>query len=341
MRITVNDIAKLANVSQSTVSKVLNGYPNVKESTKQEVMKTIKELNFTPDAVARSMITKRTNTLGLIVGDISNPYFAETAKIIIEKAQSKGYNVIISNTNHDDQNLEKAIETLLSKRVDGLLITSVSSHNQEHIQNLCKGKIPTLLFINYIEGENVNYVVLDNKKGAQIAVEYLINIGHKNIAFISGPFKYSAISHRYFGYKEALALHDIPIKDGNIYNGELVYENVYHFVDNLLSTDDRPTAIFASSDNIALTILDVAAYKGMDIPKDLSVIGFDNMDISSNQYISLTTVSHHKERLATLALEKLLLLIEKGDLIKKPIQLIIEPELIIRKTSSELIVQNT
>jgi LacI family transcriptional regulator len=324
MRVTVNDIARHANVSQTTVSRVLNNYPQVKESTRKKVLAAIEELNFTPDTVARSMVTKKTNTIGLILGDISNPFFAESSKIMIEKAQNLGYDVIISNTNHDDANLDNAIQTLLNKRVDGLLISSVYK-NYKRIEELYDSGMPVVLFTNKTD---------DNEKGARLAVNHLVQLGHKKIAFASGPFKYSAIYDRYIGYQSELKKHGLELQEELIYNHEATYDGIYYFADNLLSMKEAPTAFFAASDQIALTIMDAAANNNYDVPNDLSIIGFDNMNISSNQYIGLTTISQQKEKMSLIALEKLILLIEKGDVVSTPIQVKLDPELIVRKTSS-------
>lgn len=332
MRVTVNDIARVAKVSQATVSRVLNNHPYIKESTRQKVQKAIEELNFSPDSVARSMITGKTNTLGLIVGDISNPYFAESAKIIIEKAKKLGYDVIITNTNHDDHNFEDAVRSLMSKRVDGLLISSVYKDSQT-IRKLYEDGFPVVLFINRPEYDDSNYVVLDNEKGIRLAVDHLVQLGHKKIAFISGSVKYTSISQRYDGFESALKHYGLEIRSDFVYKGPFDYDDTYHFVDKLLSMKDAPTAFMAASDQIALVIMDVAANKNFRIPEDLSVVGFDNIRISSNQYIGLTTISQQKEKMAVLALENLVLLIEKGDTVSTPIQVVLGPELIVRKTT--------
>ncbi|WP_257347284.1 LacI family DNA-binding transcriptional regulator [Pseudalkalibacillus decolorationis] len=344
MRITVNDIAKAAKVSQSTVSKVLNNYPKVKESTRLKVLNAIEELNFTPDPIARSMITKKTKTLGLIVGDISNPYFAESAKVIIEKAKTLGYDVIISNTNHNDLDLDTAIQTLLNKRVDGLLIASASLYCTK-VNDLFAANFPVVLFINLVEGDDVNYVVLNNRKGAELAVDHLVESGHQKIAFVSGSFKYSTLNQRFSGFQAALQKHHLPLYQENVYNEEFIneeflYEKIYRFVDRTLSATNAPTAFFTTSDQMAFAVLDAAAKKNIRIPEDISVVGFDNMNLSSNETIALTTVSQQKERMATLALEKLVMLIEKGDTVSKPIQLTLEPELIIRRTTGRMKVRS-
>ncbi|WP_408008298.1 LacI family DNA-binding transcriptional regulator [Pseudalkalibacillus sp. A8] len=332
MKITVNDIARVAKVSQTTVSRVLNNYPQIKESTRKRVLDAIDELKFTPDSVARSMVTNKTNTLGLIVGDISNPFFAESAKIIIGKAQKLNYDVIVSNTNHEDGNLDHSIRTLMSKRVDGILISSVN-RTSTIIKDLYGLNFPIVLFNSRVEDESSNYIVLDNKKGAMLAVDHLVDLGHKKIAFINGLPKYLTLFDRYVGYKAALKKRGIDYRQDYVYDGAFSYDKVYEFVIELLSRDDRPTSFFATSDQMALAVMDGAASKNIRIPEELSIVGFDNMSISSNRYIGLTTISQQKEEMSLTALEKLLLLINKRESVTLPIQITLEPELIVRNTT--------
>lgn len=333
MKITVKDIARVANVSQPTVSRVLNNHPGVKEDKRRRVLNAIQQLDFTPDSVARSMITNKTNTLGLIVGDISNPFFAESAKLIISKAQELGYDVIISNTDHNDNNLEHAITTLISKRVDGIIISSVN-RNSTKIRELYDDEFPVVLYNSRVKDGSSHFVVLDNKQGAIIAVNHLVNLRHRKIGFISGPTKYFTIYDRYAGYKEALKRYGIRFNKEFVYEGELSYDKIYDFSYRLLKRKDRPTAFFATSDQMALAVMDAATKCEIDIPKELSVIGFDNASISANEYIGLTTISQQKEKMALLALDKLLLLIGRTEYSSSPIQVTLSPELIVRKTTA-------
>ncbi|TCP30940.1 LacI family transcriptional regulator [Scopulibacillus darangshiensis] len=332
MKVTVNDIARVAKVSQSTVSRVLNNYPQVKQETRKKVLEAIEELKFSPDFVARSMVTNKTNTLGLIVGDISNPFFAESAKIMISRAQEMGYDVIISNTNHIDSNMDHAVQTLLSKRVDGIIISS-ASRGSNKVKELHDAGFAVILHNSSVEDASSNYVVLDNKKGAIMAMDHLVHLGHEKIAFISGPSKYLNVYQRYAGYQEALEKHGLPFRKTFVYEGEFSYDAVYWFVQRMLEEKERPTAIFATSDQMALAVMDAAAGKGLKIPEDLSVVGFDDMTISSNHYIGLTTISQHKEKMALLALEHLISMVEKKGESADSIHMTLEPELMIRKTT--------
>ncbi|MBT2658414.1 LacI family DNA-binding transcriptional regulator [Bacillus sp. ISL-18] len=332
-RVTADDVAKKAGVSQSTVSRVLNNYPFIKESTREKVLSAISELGFTRDEIARSLVEKKTNAIGLILGDISNPFFAESAGVIIEQAQKLEYDVVICNTNHNDDNLEKSIHTLIGKRVDGILIASVK-RDDTRVKHLHEKGFPIVLYNSSIDDPMANFVVIDNIKGAKMAVKYLLQLGHKKIAYIAGPFKYLTTYQRYIGYKEAILENGISLEQDFVYNGDFSYHKIFEFTKELLTQKNRPTAFLAVSDQMALAILDAAASLNLKIPEDVSVIGFDDIRLASNQFIGLTTVSQHMEKMASLALEKLIDLIDDRPNSSEPVQIVLEPELMIRKTTS-------
>jgi LacI family transcriptional regulator len=331
--INAYDVAKKAGVSQSTVSRVLNNYPHIKEETKKKVLSAIKELNFTRDEIARSLAEKKTRTIGLIIGDITNPFYAETSSIIMKRANDQNYNVIISYTDYQNDNLDQAIQTLIGKRVDGIIIGSIDRTNKR-IKELYESGFPIILYNSPVDDhKHANYVVLNNEKGAFLATEHLIQLGHEKIAFVSGPDRFLNLYHRHIGYVNALKKYNIPYYESLVYKGELSFQEIITFVITLLFTHNRPTAIFAGSDQIALTIMDAAAKQGLKIPEDLSIIGYDNIHFSANQLISLTTVSQNMVTMASLALENLLLLIEGKEIVEKALQIELAPELIIRKTT--------
>ena len=332
-RVTADDVARKAGVSQSTVSRVLNNYPFIKDSTREKVLSAISELGFTRDEIARSLVEKKTRSIGLIIGDISNPFFAESAGVIIEKAQKLKYDVVICNTNHNEENLEKSINTLIGKRVDGILVTSVNRDDTK-IEQLHDDGFPIVLYNSSIDDPGANFVVIDNIKGAKLAVKHLLELGHKKIAYIAGPFKYLTTYQRFLGYKEAILDNGIPFEQDFIYNGEFSYQKIFGFTKELLTKKDRPTAFLAVSDQMALAVLDAAANLDLKIPEDVSVIGFDDIHLASNQFIGLTTVSQHMEVMASIALEKLIELIDVDSASSEPIRIVLEPELKIRKTTA-------
>ncbi|CAH0237573.1 LacI family DNA-binding transcriptional regulator [Peribacillus sp. NPDC101481] len=332
-RVTTEDVAKIAGVSQSTVSRVLNDYPYIKKNTRDKVLAVINELGFTRDEIARSLVEKRTKSIGLILGSISNPFFAETAEVIIERAQELKYDVIVYNTGHKDENLEQAINLLIGKRVEGIILTSVSKNYTEKIKKLHDNGFPVLLYNSFLDIKDVNFIVMDNNKGARLAVQHLIKLGHKKIAKISGPSKYLATYERTVGYKEELMENGYEIDEGLIFNSEFSYDKIYSFTKKLLKKKDRPTAIIAASDQMALAVLDAASSLNLKIPADLSVVGFDNIRLSSNEFIGLTTVSQQMDQMSLTALEKLIFLIENKETSSSSIQIFLKPELMVRKTT--------
>lgn len=339
-RVTTEDVAKIAGVSQSTVSRVLNDYPYIKKNTRDKVLAVINELGFTRDEIARSLVEKRTKSIGLIIGSISNPFFAETAEAIIERAQELKYDVIVYNTGHKDENLEQAINLLIGKRVEGIILTSVSKNYTEKIKKLHDNGFPVLLYNSFLNIKDVNFIVMDNKKGARLAVQHLIKLGHKKIAKISGPSKYLATYERTVGYKEELMENGYEIDEGLIFNSEFSYDKIYSFTKKLLKKKDRPTAIIAASDQMALAVLDAASSLNLKIPADLSVVGFDNIRLSANEFIGLTTVSQQMDQMSLSAIEKLISLIENKETSSSSIQIFLEPELLVRKTTGPAPIKN-
>ncbi|MED3984991.1 LacI family DNA-binding transcriptional regulator [Peribacillus simplex] len=339
-RVTTEDVAKIAGVSQSTVSRVLNDYPYIKKNTRDKVLAVINELGFTRDEIARSLVEKRTKSIGLILGSISNPFFAETAEVIIERAQELKYDVIVYNTGHKDENLEQAINLLIGKRVEGIILTSVSKNYTDKIKKLHDNGFPVLLYNSFLDIKDVNFIVMDNNKGARLAVQHLIKLGHKKIAKISGPSKYLATYERTVGYKEELMENGYEIDEGLIFNSEFSYDKIYSFTKKLLKKKDRPTAIIAASDQMALAVLDAASSLKLKIPDDLSVVGFDNIRLSANEFIGLTTISQQMDQMSLTALEKLIYLIENKETSSSSIQIFLKPELMVRKTTGPAPIQD-
>jgi LacI family transcriptional regulator len=336
-KITIYDVAKRAGVSQPTVSKVLNHYPHVKQSTKERVLKAIDDLGFEPDFLARSLVTNKTRTIGLIVGDIANPFYAETAKVIIKEAQGCGYEIILVDTDYRRDYFEQSVKSLIAKRVDGVIIASITRKNDQ-IKDLQELGIPIILYNRNLDSKSVNYVELDNEKGSMLAVEHLITLGHKRIAYISGPVQYSSFQNRLEGYLLGLRKHSIDPDQHLIYEGPFDYENILQYTLRLLMADlhERPTGIIVANDQMAIAVMDAIKRFGLRIPEDMSVIGFDNIDISGSPFIGLTTVSQQKKRMAKLSIQHLISIIEGKTAINQSIRITLEPELIIRKTSGSV-----
>lgn len=331
MKTTVRDIANKAGVSQSTVSKVLNNYPNIRDSTRKKVMQAIEELGFVPDQIARSMVKKMTGTIGLIVGDIANPFFSETSKTIITKARQSGLDVIISDTDYDNVVMQKALSAMMARRVDGILVASVEREDP-NIDRLVEDNFPVILYNRKTDNEKTNYVVSNNECGSKLAVEHLIELGHSKICFLSGSYKYSTFHQRYEGYRKTLEKHNIPYRKEFVYAQNNPENGLARYIREVMEQEDRPTAFFAATDQLAIQTMNLVSKMGYSVPGDISVVGFDDIEISSNPFIGLTTVSQNNQLMALTALEKLMALIN-GEKNEKPIQIVLESKLIIRKTT--------
>jgi LacI family transcriptional regulator len=328
-RVTVIDVAQKAGVSQTTVSRVLNNHPQIREETRMKVMQAIKELEFSPNQVARSMVMKRTKTIGLSVGDISNPFYAETAKVIISKAGELGYDVIITDTNYNYDDFEKSLKTLVEKCVDGIIIANIH-HKNSMVNEL---DLPVVYFNRKGEKEENHYISADNNKGIFLAVQHLVKLGHKKIAFLTYPSLFPSFHERFQGYLTALETFALRMDPSLIYDRGLSHEHINQFISDSLSRHDHPTAFITTTDQQAMSVMDAVSRLGFRIPQDISIVGFGDIDISSHPYIGLTSVSIHKSEMAESALKTLITLIETKKEDKLPIQLIMEPELVTRNTT--------
>lgn len=329
---TVIDVARRAGVSQPTVSRVLNNHPHIRAATREKVLKAIEELQFTPDAVARSLVKSRTRTIGLIVGDLSNPFYSETAKCIIRKAQERQYEVIMLDTDYDPAIFDRCLQTLLAKRVDGIVVASVTRYDRQ-VKKLYDRGVPIVLYNRNLQGGTVPAVEADNEFGAYMAMRHLAELGHRKAAFIAGPFHFSTFYRRYLGYMAGVHEFGFDPDPRLVYTGGYSYEEVLAYTRRVLESADRPTAVFASTDQMAIAAMDAASRTGLRIPGDVSVIGFDDIDMAGNPYIGLTTVSAQKKRMAELALERLVAAIEGEAAAGGEQTVTLEPALVARTTT--------
>lgn len=336
MQVTIKDIALKAGVSTATVSRVVNKSPLVKEVTKKKVLDMIKELNYQPDLIARSMVKKRTFSIGLIVGVLGNPFFAETAEIIIKTIERFDFHVSVYVTEEKEEKMEEYIDLLINRRVDGVLIGSVFKGTS--LDKLDKNNIPYVLYNRKGDHPNADYIIHDSFKGAFAAVSHLIHLGHKRIGIIHGPDKFDTVQDRISGYQEALKTFGLKQYEHFVQGIDFVNTGteVPKVLENMLSNKVKPTAIFTTADYIALDAMDYLVKNNINIPKDLALIGIDNIRLSGHSLIQLTTVGLRAEEMAKLAAEKLMQKIEEKDRYDQqeivPWRIKLEPELVIRKS---------
>ena len=333
MKLTIKDIANLSGVSKSTVSRVINKKKYVSKNSKERVLNIIKELGYIPDGIARSLKTKETYTIGLIIPDINNPFYSETAKIIEENLRKLGYSLIICNTEnrHDLQN--KYIDILKQKKVDGIIFGSVKI-NDSDINNLLAEGFPYITYHRKIESINSNYVVSDDIAGIKTAVKYLADLGHKNIAYISGPSEFSTGINRLKGFIEARNIFNLNNSNNLIKEGGYSEYQSWQVTKEIINLTPRPSAIIAANDLMAISALDCILYHGLSVPKDISLIGYDNINLASHSRIQLTTISVDKKNMAKITANSLINEIINKKSNSKTVQITLKTKLIIRKTTT-------
>lgn len=290
MNITIYDVAREANVSMATVSRVVNGNPNVKPVTRKKVLEVIDRLGYRPNAVARGLASKKTTTVGVIIPDISNIFFAELARGIEDIATMYKYNIILSNS---DQNKEKELHllnTMLGKQVDGIVFMG-GNITADHVEEFEKSPVPIVLAGSIEESEKIPSVNIDYEEAVFDSVSEFIEKGHKNIAFVVGPLHEPKNTEKKLnGYKRALQEAEIPYKEDLVVEGDYTYDSGLEAFDKLLEASDKPTAILVGADEMALGVVHGAEDKGYQIPEDFEVITSDNTRLSLMVRPQLTTV---------------------------------------------------
>lgn len=328
---TIKDIAKKAGVSYATVSRALNNHPEVNEATRKKIFEIASEMGYQPNAIAQGLVKKETRTIGLLIPDITNPFFPEVALGIEDAANEEGYSVFLCNTNWSEEQEERYLSVLLQKQVDGIIIAP-SSEKQNHIEKIFEMGVKKVVFISRINYSNSTSILIDNVRGAQMAVEHLIAKEHSRIAFIGGIKDAASNQDRLQGYKNALVANGISIDNDYIQSGDFKRESGHFITKKLLKLTPRPTAVFAANDLLALGAIQAIKEEGLTIPGDFAVVGFDDIGFAALPEIQLTTVAQPKYNMGKLAFLTLLDQIKGGDnIINKKI--LLDPVLIIRKTT--------
>lgn len=328
---TIKEIAEAAGVSTATVSRVLNSSPQVRPKTRERVEEAIRRLNYSPSALARGLARKRTNLLGLILSDITNPFYPELIRGIQDRAKCDGYHVIICNTDGKYSQEERYLWALLELRVEGVIFASVLMSETRGVELVRRAGIPLVLVNRRLPDTDLDYVVVDNKQGAMQAVRYLVGLGHRQIGIIAGPGDASNSAERLAGYVQALEECGIALRDDYIITTEFSRRAAFEATKEMMTLADPPTALFVVNDNMAVGTLGALSSLGLQVPGDVAVVGFDDTEMASLEVVNLTTVSH---RCYTMGSEAVNILMDriKGTGDAKPRQIVLKPELKIRKT---------
>ncbi|MDF2613339.1 MAG: LacI family transcriptional regulator [Clostridia bacterium] len=334
MKTTIKDIAQQAHVSVGTVSKILNKKDgHISDETRQKVMAVAKQLNYTPNTLARSLVTKQTKTIGLILPDISNPFFPELARGAEDKASELGYSIMYCNTDDDVKKEDKYIQMLTEKMADGIIITQSVARKMTS-ERLQLARTPIILIDRDAEGEGVGgKVLVDNLMGAYEAIKHLLIKGYRNIVFVAGPLTSNTTKARLEGYKRALDEFKVPFNKDYILEGQYKSEWGFKAVNQLFEKKLNFDAVFCGNDVIAISVVKALKDAGKLIPEDVAVIGYDDIHMASLIEPPLTTVRQPIYEMGYRAVEMLVDIIENPNQDIKERRILLATKLIIRKTT--------
>jgi len=326
--LTIKQIAKLAGVSTATVSRVINSKSGVAMKTQRKVKKIIRRYRYKPNSTARSLVTKRSNSIGLLLSDITNPAYAEIVNVIEREAMKSGYVVIFFSTGNDPKLQKCGIDFLREKQVDAMIFASVFLHDPA-VEKLTGEGFPFVLINRRLEHDIADYVVMDDVLGGYKATEHLIKLGHRRIGMISGPISYSTGSERLEGYRKALHEHNIPVDRKLIKMGDFRKDSGYRAAKQFIRITPRPTAIFAANDYMAIGAFEAILDDGLRVPEDIAIVGHDDVEWASFGGIRLTTVRGDKLEMGKRAVQLLMKKL-KHENTNNLCHIVLEPKLIIR-----------
>ena len=309
MPVTIKDVARESGVNTSTVSRALNNGYGVNDETRKHVIEVATRLNYRTNQVARGLVTGRSQSIGLVVSDIRNPFFAEVARGAEDAAYRAGRDLVLCNS---DLKAEKQMEyfySLLAKRVDGIVMNSVAGLNRAQQDQLWAAGVPIVLLNRSSVYRRFSSVLGDNLQGGEIAANYLIDLGHTRVGHITGPLAHGNLTDRAKGFLKAF--HDRGLPEPEVIYGEHTFAGGYESASQLLEANRKITAIFAGNDVLAFGCIRAAIGKGIRIPDNLSIMGFDNVEMSQITNPPLTTIDQPKYEIGKAAIAMLLNMMAK------------------------------
>ncbi|MCS6849231.1 MAG: LacI family DNA-binding transcriptional regulator [Anaerolineae bacterium] len=327
--VTIKDVADLAQVSATTVSHVINQTRYVDPATRQRVTEAIAELGYRPNTLARSLRRRETRTIGLIVPDNSNPYFAELARAVEDAGFAKGYSVILCNSDMSEAKEAAYIEALLSKRVDGIILIS-AANRRERFNAILQAGIPVVTVARELSDLPIDQVVTDNEQGGYLVGRYLIELGHRQIGCIAGPRDETPSADRIVGLRRALQEAGVHLPSELVIRGDFTYESGTRVMAELLSRCPHLTAVFAANDRMAIGAMNHLWRAGRRIPDDISIVGFDDIPVAATTCPPLTTVAPPKADFARVSVSLLIERITAGR--TEPFRIVLPTRLVIRES---------
>jgi len=298
----MKDVAEAVGVSVNTVSRALNDKPDINDETKRKILEVAEKLNYHPNRLAQGLRRQKSGVIGVIVADIGNPYFSTLVKGLEEAATEKDYSIILQDTDENYENEVEAIDTMIEERVDGIVLSPVQTEKGT-IRRLQEHNIPFVLVARRFRDIETDYVISDEVNGAFQATKYLIEKGHDKIAFINGPVHNSSAIDRLKGFREAYSQKGIEPDEQLITHGAVSTDDGRHYFDILVRKDRDFSAIFNFSDYVALGVLNAARARNINVPEDLEVVGYDDIEFTRCLSIPLSSVKVPKREMGRKALD--------------------------------------
>jgi LacI family transcriptional regulator len=332
--VTIKDVARLSGVSSMTVSRVINGSERVSPETRQRVERAIAALGYVPSRLARGLIRQKTGTLALIVPDVANPFFTLIVRGAEDVARRAGYRMILADTRADLTIERDVIEEMLAHRVDGIMIAPVSDRSKGHLQRLARFGVQFVLIDRTVHGIDSDVVVGDSAGGARRLVEHLISLGHRRIGFITESDEVSTARDRREGYEAALTAAGFPLDPGLIVRSTVDPPGGFEGMRRLLELNEAPTAVFTVNNLVALGAIEAVRAHGLEVPDDVALVCFDDIEYASRLYPFLTVMAQPAETLGTLGTQLLLERIE-GRAPEQPRIVVLPAQFVVRQSSGD------
>ena len=331
---TIREVAESAGVSYATVSHVINNTRFVSQETRERVEAAMTALNYRPNALARSLRQGKTNTIGLVLPDSANPFFAEISRSIEDEAFKRGYSVFLCNTELDTQRELFYVDVMSKKQVDGIIFVAAGDQ-ADSIDFLIRRNMPVVMIDRDLPDVQIDVVLTDHQLGGMLATRHLIELGHTRIACIAGPSSITPSAERITGYRKALEEAGLTYDENLLFRGDYHAQSGMEITHSILNMEPRPTAIFALNDLMALGALRAASEAGYSVPRDLAVVGYDDLEIAHFTNPPLTTIAQPKKEIGAQAIQQLVdRIARKND---PPCRAVLPPELIIRRSTQAMI----
>lgn len=327
---TIVEVAKRARVSIATVSNVIRGTKSVSPTLQKRVREAIRDLDYYPNEIARSLKVKQTRMLAMVLPDITNPFFPEIIRGAEDTAFERGYFLVTANTDEQSEREQRIVAALRSYRVDGILLAAALGKDMSHIQSTLKAGVAVVCIDRAVPGTRTDAVLLDNARGACECVRHLIQNGHKSIAIITGPLQLQTGRERLRGYEEALHEAEIPADPRLILQGDFREESGYRLGKQLLRRGSRPSALFVSNGVMTVGVLRAFDETGIRCPDDIALATFDDLTLDRNYHLTAIVQPSYEigARAATILMDRI-----ERKLQKDPIVVRIAPTLVIRDSS--------